>query len=531
MKRKNRKRINNKIDLILLLLFLVIGLYFSIEAILGKLIPVKYIFIFLIVLLLLFVGIFLTFKIRNGTFRFLRKVFLVFSCAFLLIGGIFQGQLRSAFSHIDNGSVYKDTMYVITLKDSEIEKIEDVSTLGYVIENNELLTYSLDQLKTYDFNEKYYEGLQEELLALDHQNVDAVLISAKDRSLQEKLENSSFAGKYKTVHTIEMLIKNENTVVESDLMSKPFVVYVAGLDDMGEPSMLGHHDVNMLLMVDPIHHHVEIISINRDSYIPNAKLNDYPDKLTHLGWYGPEMAMETLERVFGIDIDYYAKVTFESLIKIIDTLGGIDVDVKISFTEQDENRSFEEADLIHLEKGYQHLNGSQALAYARHRKTAGWDVKGREEAQRDIIKAVVDKLLSVEGALKLGDVMNVAASYVSTNMPMNSAKAFVNSAIESKKGWSFGSSTINSAIEVLLPCAMEGNLERSVVMLQEKDIQHVHDIYSSMNTPISFNEFAFDLDDMEKYMSTFRLDKHVVTVENYYDVIPEYFPEYLRYRF
>ena len=59
----------------------------------------------------------------------------------------------------------------------------------------------------------------------------------------------------------------------------------------------------------------------------------------------------------------------------------------------------------------------------------------------------------------------------------------------------------------------------------------MHDIYTSMNTQIHFNDFAFDLDDMEKYMDTFTLDKHVVTLENYYDVVPEYFPEYLRYRF
>lgn len=530
MKNRKRKRIDNKVDFVLLLIFLVIGLYFGIEAILGNLIPLKYILIFLVVVLFLFVGIFLTFKVRNSTFRVFRKVFLVVVCVVLLFGGIFQGQIRNAFSNVNDGSFYKDYMYVITLKDNSYENIEDVGVLGYLSQSDDLLEYSLEQLSEYQFEKKTYDSLEEELSELEGGEVDAVLISAKDQTLQE-LNNDSFSGKYKTIHTIEMTIESNNDVVSNDLTSKPFVVYIAGLDNMGEPTQLGLHDVNMLLMVDPINHHVEMVSINRDTYIPNPMMNDYPDKLTHLGWYGPETAMNTLERVFGIQIDYYAKVTFESLIKIIDTLGGIDVDVQISFTEQDENRSFEEGDLIHLEKGYQHLNGSQALAYARHRHTEGWDVKGREQAQRDIIAAIVDKMLSVEGALKLGDVVNVAASYVSTNMSMDSARSFVKSAIDSGHGWTFGSSTVNGDVEVLLPCAMENDLERSVVLLEENDIQLVHDIYTSMNTQIHFNDFAFDLDDMEKYMDTFTLDKHVVTLENYYDVVPEYFPEYLRYRF
>ena len=78
MKNRKRKRIDNKVDFVLLLIFLAIGLYFGIEAILGKLIPLKYILIFLVTVLFLFVGIFLTFKVRNSTFRVFRKVFFIF---------------------------------------------------------------------------------------------------------------------------------------------------------------------------------------------------------------------------------------------------------------------------------------------------------------------------------------------------------------------------------------------------------------------------------------------------------------------
>ena len=138
MRTRKRKKINNKVDLVLLLLFLVIGLYFSIEAIMGNLIPLKYIFIFMVAVLILFVGIFLTFKVRNSAFRIIRKVFLTVLCCVLLFGGIFQGQIRNAFSNVNDGSYYKDYMYVITLKDNDYESIEDVGVLGYLSQRDYL---------------------------------------------------------------------------------------------------------------------------------------------------------------------------------------------------------------------------------------------------------------------------------------------------------------------------------------------------------------------------------------------------------
>lgn len=526
--RKQKKKINNTIDLILLIVYFGISIYFLIEMLLGKIIPYKYILMIAVVLFLILIGTFYTYKIRNQAFRSFRKIYLVFLSVLLMLGSIFQGQIRSAFSNVDNGSTFKSLMYVVTLSDSNNNQVDDLTSIGYLNQSSDLIDYSLSELAQYSLSEQTYHTLDEELEALDDGKVDAVLISAQDESFK-KDEDKTYRTKYKTIDTIEMSIKLPNATANVDISKEPFVVYLSGLDNMGEPTYNALSDVNMLLMVNPASHHVEMISINRDTYVPNPKLNDYPDKLTHLGWYGANTSEEVLERVFGIKIDYFAKVTFESLIKIIDTIGGIDIDVKISFTEQDENRSFAENDLIHLEKGYQHLNGKQALAYARHRKTEGWDVSGREKAQRDIISAVAKKMLSVDGALKAGEVLNVAASYVSTNMPMDSAKAFLMKAINSGTGWSFGSSTVNSKLETSLPCAMENGVYRNVVLLQKRDILRINDLYTSMYQQEKLNAFAFDLNDMEKYLNEVKMDPHVITMENYYDVVPTYFPEYVVY--
>lgn len=528
--KESTKKINTRIDLILLILFLVGSIYFLIETILGEMIPLKYVLVLGISVFVIFLLIYFTFSWNNIFIYVIRKILLIGLCAILVIGGVFQGQLRSAFLNVDDGSTITDRVHVIVLKDSTFDSIDDLTTIGYVDELNSLVTYALGEVENDTLTKIPYEAIDMAYARLDLKQVDAILVTDQEYSFEIEKKDSTFNDEYRILHTVERKTTNNGLTVSKEL-TEPFVVYISGLDSIGEPTYNGLSDVNMLLMVDPKNHHVEMISINRDTYVPNPKYNDYPDKLTHLGWDGAQASAEALEKVFGIEIDFTVKVTFESLIKIIDALGGIDVDVLISFKEQDENRSFASNDMIYLEKGFQHLNGKEALAYARHRKSAGWDVKGRETAQRQIIAAVVDKVLSVEGALRIGDVLNVAASYVATNMPMSSARAFVMHAIEDGKAWTFGSSTVNSDYEFLMPTASFAYADLSAVLLSEDDIQKVHDMYQSMFEEMNLDEFAFDLNDMSQYSHEFELNPKVITVENYYQVVPTYFPSYVRYNY
>ena len=91
-----------------------------------------------------------------------------------------------------------------------------------------------------------------------------------------------------------------------------------------------------------------------DAYLPNKAYEDSEfalDKLTHTGLYGIDTTVETVEDFFDIDIDYYARISFSSVIEIVDALGGIDVDVEIDFCEQDEYRNKDEAHQICLSSG------------------------------------------------------------------------------------------------------------------------------------------------------------------------------------
>ena len=93
-----------------------------------------------------------------------------------------------------------------------------------------------------------------------------------------------------------------------------------------------------------------------------------------------------MERFLNVPVDYYVKFNFESFVQIVDSLGGIDIDVPVTFTEQD---SKDQAGMIHLEKGYQHLNGEQALALARTRKIDSDAMRGQR--QQLVIEAIAKK--------------------------------------------------------------------------------------------------------------------------------------------
>lgn len=524
--KKSTEKMNTRIDLVLLILFLFGSIYFIVEMLLGEMIPLKYVLLLGIGVFVLFLLIYLTFKWHNTFIYVFRRIVLGLLCTVLIIGAIFQSQLRNAFLNVNDGSTIINRMHVIVLKDSTYKTMDDLTSIGYV--ENGLISSILEEIQSKKLIQ--FDDQMKAYSQLNSNQVDGILITDKDYTFEVERNDSYFNKKYRILHTLEKNTINGDVINKKNL-KEPFVVYVSGLDNIGKPTYNGLSDVNMLLMVDPKNHRVEMISINRDSYVPNAKYNDYPDKLTHLGWNGANAGAEALERVFGIEIDFTVKVTFESLIKIIDALGGIDVDVQISFKEQDENRTFAEGNVIQLEKGFQHLNGREALAYARHRKSDGWGVKGREKAQRQIIAAVAHKVLSIKGAFKIGEVLNVAASYVATNLPMSSARSFIMNAIDDVRPWSFGSSTVDSDIGFLMPCASYPYTDLFAVLLSKDDIQKIHDMYVSVNEVINLNEFEFDLNDMDKYTNEFDYDPRVITLENYYQVVPTYFSNYIRYNF
>ncbi|MFS0864970.1 LCP family protein [Fredinandcohnia sp. 179-A 10B2 NHS] len=156
---------------------------------------------------------------------------------------------------------------------------------------------------------------------------------------------------------------------------------------------------------------IEMVSIPRDSYVYDP-IRKKKDKINHAHVYnGVDGTIATVEELFDIPVDYYVKMNFEAFIDVVEALDGITVDVPVSFTEQD---SKDRPDAISLRKGIQELDGEEALALVRTRKIDS-DIE-RGKRQQLVVKAIIDKAISVGSITKYGGVIDALGDNITTNL-------------------------------------------------------------------------------------------------------------------
>lgn len=184
----------------------------------------------------------------------------------------------------------------------------------------------------------------------------------------------------------------------------------------------GRTDTMIMLSIDNIHKKIKLTSFQRDTYvyIPG---NGYNKINASYSLGGAKLSIQTIEANFGIKIDRYAVVDFDSFIKIIDTLNGIDMEVtqdEIDYINYQmyKNDQSDTATTITDSPGTVHLNGQEALWYARDRGlTKGeddneigidgddWD---RTSRQRKMLETLFDSMKSAD----LGQIVSIVSSIV-----------------------------------------------------------------------------------------------------------------------
>ncbi|OGO65328.1 MAG: hypothetical protein A2029_04300 [Chloroflexi bacterium RBG_19FT_COMBO_47_9] len=162
-------------------------------------------------------------------------------------------------------------------------------------------------------------------------------------------------------------------------------------------------DTMMLLTMDPVSRTAGILSIPRDLWvnIPGfdyGKLNTayYLGELYNLPGGGPGLAVQTVEDILGVDINYYAQVDFSAFENFIDEIGGVEVDVPYEITVD----PIGPHNTVILQQGVQTLDGPSALAYARNRETFGADFD-RADRQQQVVMAMFDQITSLGNLPKL----------------------------------------------------------------------------------------------------------------------------------
>ena len=283
----------------------------------------------------------------------------------------------NAYSETSNTYYSSLVTYDKTLKSEKDLKNKKIGIVNDTkdIEGNILPNEIIKKHKLNSSNEiKEYDSTIELLHALSNKEIDAAFFSRNYVDMFYSLEG------YENIKEDTKVLLEESKVYESNeeniksdtaSLDKPFTMLFIGVDSSKDGVTSGYNgDVLLLATFNPTTLRATITSLPRDTYLKTACSNGNYRRINTTTWGSSSTcAVQTIEKLFDVDIDYYAKINFKGVVSLVDAVGGIDVDVPYSFCEQNSSRSWGE-NTIYVKKGKQHLNGEQALAFARNRH--GW---------------------------------------------------------------------------------------------------------------------------------------------------------------
>ena len=323
----------------------------------------------------------------------------------------------AAFSEVE--------MSIVVPKESDIKDVSQLTSVQAptkVDKNNiETLMSALKKDKKVDVKVDDVASYQEAYDNLKSGKSKAMVLSGSYASLLESVD-SNYASNLKTIYTYKIKKKNNNSAKQVD--SKVFNIYISGIDTYGSISTVSRSDVNIIMTVNMNTHKILLTTTPRDAYvkIPGGGADQY-DKLTHAGIYGVETSEKTLENLYGIKIDYYARINFTSFLKLIDQLGGVTVHNDQAFTSLHGKFDFPVGDI--------QMNSEQALGFVRERYSLDGGDNDRGKNQEKVISAIVNKLASLNSVSNFTSIVNNLQDSVQTNMSLDTINALANTQLDS----------------------------------------------------------------------------------------------------
>lgn len=475
---KKKRKINIISIIIYSLLLLVSIVLFGIITYLS-IVPLKFWLPVLIIYGLILIGMgIITFK-KN--FRSWLKILIDIVSAVLIIGLIiiyyYLNTTLNFMGKIKAGKYQIEEYYVIVNTSSEYQSLKDLEndTIGDYDSSLESYNKALEELKDeINIKTKKYDNYIEASEALIDKKIDALLLSAASKTVVEDII-PDFDSKIKILHTIEVKTLNNIDTSSVNVTKEPFNIYVSGIDIYGNIASVSRSDVNMIITVNPTTHKILLTSIPRDYYVKLHGTTGTRDKLTHAGMYGINMSIETIEDLLDVEIDYYVRVNFTTLINLVDAIDGIEVYSDKAFTAYTDRS-------CRYKVGTMKLNGKCALAYARERYAYTEGDRHRVQNQQDVIKAIINKALSSRTLItKYSKILDSMGSSFQMNIPSENIYDLINMQLDKMPSWNIESYSLNG-FDKHAPTYSSGS-EQLYVM--EPDLKTVEEAKIKIDTVIA----------------------------------------------
>lgn len=430
---KDKVHKGNGIYRIISIIYSVIVLCFVGLLIWLGVLPAKYLYALIGILAVVSIFIVPVMFSRNGK-PGRKKIAVV--VAILLIGAFgigtyYLSETIDFFGTITNAGGAKEEFYLIVKADAPYKEADELTgqTISACADQDPVFVQARNQLsKELDIEYQYVEQLPELMDGLLQETYPAVFMSAASFKSMTG-ENSSLEAKVRVIKTISVNVESKSRTDHVDVTKEPFNVLISGIDTTGSIENVARSDVNMIVTVNPLTHKVLLTSIPRDYYV-NLPSKNAMDKLTHSGLYGAQETVGAIEDFMGIDINYYVKVNYSTITKLVDAIGGIDIESPYTFTTHGMAAHYT------FYEGPNHLDGAMALAYSRERQSWVDGDMRRNENQQIIIQAIIEKAVGSTAILsQYTDILDAIKDNLETDMSTDAITSLIRMQLDEMPSW------------------------------------------------------------------------------------------------
>ena len=400
----------------------------------------------LVTVLILAVAVLLGFLIFKGkagktTSAILIVALLVGSVSMYAVKGLVD--LSAGVNSTSNYSEYE--MSIVVPADSDVKNLKQLTNVlapsGNDQDNVQALMKNISQTQGHELTVDTASSYLAAYKSLTSGEVKAMVLNSVFEDTIRG-EDPDYASKIKKIYTYKISKKIDTAIGKQDPNAEVFNIYVSGIDTYGPISSVSRSDVNIIMTVNRKTKKVLLTTTPRDAYVPIADggLNQ-PDKLTHAGIYGVDASVHTLENLYGIDLNYYVRLNFTSFLKLIDLLGGIDIENDQEFTVGN----------THYPIGNISLNSEQALTFVRERYSLNGGDNDRGKNQEKVIAAVIKKLTSTDALKNYNAILSGLQDSVQTDMSLETMMNLINTQLESGGNYNVTSQALTGTGNTGLP--------------------------------------------------------------------------------
>lgn len=331
---------------------------------------------------------------------------------------------------------------VLVKQDSAFNAIEDLrdNKVGYYNVLPYLEEAKKELEKKISFEGVEYTDIVNNFNDLNRNKISAVLI---EREVYESLKSGLDTIKeknYRVLITLEVQVEQE--IEKKEAKGNGFNIYVGGPDFTGT-----NYDLNMVATVNKDTRKVLLTSIPRDYHVPIAG-KGMSDNLSYAGVWGINTSMKTVENIIDEDINYYVKVNTDSLVGIVDTLGGIEFCSNKSFTTTHAlvkgTYNDTKGPKLSVAKGCKKYSGIEILTIARERVALAGGDRARQENCQQIIIKIANKMASAGSLANLNKILDSISKLYTTNVPQELIQEISKDVIAGNK-WTFDQQSVNGS--------------------------------------------------------------------------------------